>query len=85
MDFEHARDDLLVALTAAGATVLLALVSGGLSAITVGTTESIAPLGVYAAYRFSRKGGPYGDLDTAQNWAVLTGVVGGIVLAFNTV
>jgi len=78
MKFERARDDLLVAVTGAGATVLLALVSKGVPNITVGTVESIAPLGVYAAYRFSRKGGPYGDLDTARNWAVLTGIVGGV-------
>jgi hypothetical protein len=80
MEFERAHEDLLVATIGAAATVLLALVSRGVAAVTVGPIGSLAPLGVYAAYRFSRKGGPYGSLDTARNWAILAGAVGGIVL-----
>jgi len=85
MEFERAHEDLLVAAIGAAATVLLALVSRSVTAVTVGTVGSLAPLGVYAAYRFSRKGGPYGDLDTARNWALLAGAVGGIVLLLGAV
>lgn len=80
MEFERAREDLLVAVTGASATILLTIGSNLIPAVSAGTAESLAPLGVYAAYRFSRKGGPYGDLDTARNWAILTGVVGVVAL-----
>lgn len=85
MDLTRAYEDLLVATVGATATVLLALISRSVTAVTVGTVESIAPLGVYAAYRLSRKGGSYGSLDTARNWAILAGVVGGIVLVLEAV
>ncbi len=84
MEIERARGDLLVAASAAGATIVLAVVSRGIEAVTLGTLPTLAPLGVYLAYLFSRKGGPYGTMDTPRNWAVaaiLAGLLVGVIEA----
>lgn len=78
---ERARDDLVVAASAGGATVAIALLSGVAGVVDVPTLPTLAPLVVYASYRFSRKGGPYGSLDRARNWAVVAVLVGVIVVA----
>ncbi len=78
MEIERARDDVIVAATAAGTTIAIALLSGVSGTVEVATLPRVAPIAVYAVYRFSRKGGPYGSLDRPRNWALaalLTGVV----------
>ncbi|MFC5134931.1 MULTISPECIES: hypothetical protein [Haloferacaceae] len=80
MEIERAREDLVVAAAAGAATIVVAVLSSVVSGIAVGTLPSLAPLGVYAAYLFSRKGGPYGPGDTPRNWAAAALGVGVVVL-----
>jgi len=80
MEIERARDDVVVAATAGGTTVALALLSGVAGVVDIPTVPALAPLVVYAAYLFSRKGGPYGSLDRPRNWAATAVLVGGIVV-----
>lgn len=78
MEIERARDDAVVAASAAGATIAIALLSGVAGVVEIATPPRVAPIAVYAVYLFSRKGGPYGSLDRPRNWAlasILTGVV----------
>lgn len=70
MEIERAREDLVVAGSAAGTTVILVLLTRIELFASIGTFAMLAPLVVYFAYVFSRKGGPYGTWDTAQNWAI---------------
>ncbi len=80
MEIERAREDVVVAGTAAAATVALAVVSGLGLIGDVGALATLSPVLVYFAYLFSRKGGPYGSWDTARNWALLAALVGAVVL-----
>ncbi|MFC7070300.1 hypothetical protein [Halobaculum lipolyticum] len=75
MDLDDARDDLVVAGTAAAGALLLTVGVDLLAGIAVSTPLRLTPLVVYFAYLFSRKGGPYGALDTPRNWTVLVAVV----------
>ncbi|ELZ47470.1 hypothetical protein C464_08645 [Halorubrum coriense DSM 10284] len=79
MEIERAREDALVAGVAGAATVAVALLSSFTGVVSVATLPTLAPLAVYALYLFSRKGGPYGALDTARNWAVAAGATGVVV------
>jgi hypothetical protein len=77
MDQGQRLDDVLVAAAAATCTVVLTLTvefgfGGSLTAL-----ERLAPLSVYFAYLFSRRGSPHGPLDTPRNWAVLAAVMTG--------
>lgn len=81
MEIERARDDLVVAASAGGATIAVALLSGVAGVVDVSSLPTLAPLGIYAGYLFSRKGGPYGSLDRSQNWAAAAVLVGVIVVA----
>jgi len=80
MELERAREDVLVAASAGATTVALALLSGVAGVVDVGTLPTLAPLAVYAAYLFSRKGGPYGSLDRPRNWALAAIAAGTLVL-----
>jgi len=80
MALDRAVDDALVAAGAGGATVAVALASSVAPTLSVETLPTLAPLGVYAVYLFSRKGGPYGSLDTPRNWALAAVVVAVVVL-----
>ena len=80
MEIERARDDLLVAASAGATTVAVALLSGVAGVVEVGTLPTLAPIAVYAAYLFSRKGGPYGPLDEPRNWAAAAALVGVVVV-----
>jgi len=80
MEFERARDDLVVAASAGATTVAVALLSGVAGVVEVGTLPTLAPIAVYAAYLFSRKGGPYGPLDEPRNWAIAAALVGVVVV-----
>ncbi|MES3162322.1 MAG: hypothetical protein PPP55_12255 [Halorubrum sp.] len=80
MELERAREDLLVAATGGGATVALAVASSVVEGVRVGTIPALAPIAVYLAYLFSRKGGPYGPWDTAPNWALVAAGVGVVTL-----
>lgn len=84
MEIDRAREDVLVAGTAAGTTVALALASRFASP-EIGVVGTLAPVFVYFAYLFTRKGGPYGAWDTARNWAVLAVLVGLVALAVTVV
>lgn len=81
MEIERAREDALVAAAAGGTTVAVALLSSVAEVVNVATLPTLIPLAVYAVYLFSRKGGPYGSLDTARNWALVALVSGVLVLA----
>lgn len=81
MTIERAREDVAVAASACLASVVVAVSSSLVSAITVETLPALAPIVVYIAYRFSRKGGPYGSIDTPRNWTALALVAGAVVLA----
>ncbi|VTT87787.1 hypothetical protein DM2_1121 [Halorubrum sp. DM2] len=85
MEIERAREDALVAASAAAATVAVALLSSFTALVSVGRLPTLAPLAVYALYLFSRKGGPYGAFDTARNWAVAAAATGVVVLAVSAV
>jgi hypothetical protein len=80
MEIERARDDLVVAASAGGTTIAVALLSGVAGVVDVPTLPTLAPLVVYAIYPFSRKGGPYGSLDRLRNWASAAVLVGVIVV-----
>ncbi|RAW44852.1 hypothetical protein DQW50_11830 [Halorubrum sp. 48-1-W] len=84
MEIERAREDVLVATSAAVTTVLVAVISSLVSGVAVGTLPALAPLAVYFVYLFTRKGGPYGSLDTPRNWAALAVAVGVVVLVTAT-
>ena len=81
MEIERARDDLVVAASAGGATIAIAILSGVAGVVDVPTLPTLAPLVVYAGYLFSRKGGPYGPLDRPRNWAAVAVLVGVFVVA----
>ncbi|MDZ5810157.1 hypothetical protein U4E84_02155 [Halorubrum sp. AD140] len=80
MELERARDDLVVAASAGGTTIAVALLSGVAGVAEVGTLPTLLPLAVYALYLFSRKGGPYGDLDEPRNWAIAAALAGAAVV-----
>jgi hypothetical protein len=84
MEIERAREDVVVAASAGLSTAAVALLSSLVSGITVGSLPSLAPLAVYFAYLFTRKGGPYGPIDTPRNWAALAVAVGVVVLGVGT-
>ncbi|SNR23839.1 hypothetical protein [Halorubrum vacuolatum] len=71
MKIERAREDLVVAGSGAGATVVLAILSSVGLVGEISSIAMLAPVFVYFAYLFSRKGGPYGSWDLARNWAIL--------------
>ncbi|QLG62403.1 hypothetical protein [Halorarum salinum] len=75
MDLDSVREDLLVAGVAAGGAVGLTLALELLADVSVPFWLEAAPLGVYFAYLFTRKGGPYGPYDTVRNWALLAAMV----------
>ncbi|MFC7137086.1 hypothetical protein [Halobaculum litoreum] len=75
MDLDDAREDLTVAGAAAAGALVLTVGVDLLVGIAVSTPLRLAPLVVYFAYLFSRKGGPYGAVDTARNWIVLVVLV----------
>ncbi|QKY15462.1 hypothetical protein [Halorubrum sp. CBA1229] len=81
MELERARDDLVVAASAGATTIAIAVLSGVVGAVEVGTLPTLVPLAVYAAYLFSRKGGPYGSLDEPRNWAAAAALAGAVVVA----
>ncbi|QAU12443.1 hypothetical protein EKH57_06760 [Halorubrum sp. BOL3-1] len=80
MEIERAREDAVVAASGAAATVAVALLSKFIDVVSIGRLPAMAPLAVYALYLFSRKGGPYGALDTARNWAVAAVATGLVAL-----
>lgn len=71
MDLERARGDVLVAGTAAGCAIALAVGGEFLLETTIPTLYRLTPLLVYVAYAFTRKGGPYGRYDVPSTWVVL--------------
>ncbi|SHH26824.1 hypothetical protein [Halobaculum gomorrense] len=75
MDLSDAREDLLVAAAAALGAVGLTVVLDLLAGVPVSTPVRVAPLAVYFAYLFTRKGGPYGSFDTPRNWTAFVVVV----------
>lgn len=75
MDLSDAREDLGVAAAAALGAVALTVGLDLIAGVPVSTPARVAPLVVYFAYLFTRKGGPYGSFDTPRNWAVLVVVV----------
>jgi len=75
MSLEDAREDLIVAGTVAGCTVLLTLLIRAGVGTDPGALLRTSPIGVYALYLFSRKGTPDLAIDTARNWAILTVLV----------
>ena len=81
MDIDRARGDVVVAAGAGGTTIAVAVISSVVAGVSIGAFPSVAPLLVYAAYMFSRKGGPYGSWDRPRNWAVAAVAVGVVVLA----
>ena len=72
MELDSVRDDLLVAGVAAGCAVALTVTLVVVAHVAVPVWLRAAPIVVYFAYLFSRKGGPYGSFDTPRNWAALT-------------
>jgi len=85
MGIERAREDAIVAAGAGGATIAVALLSGLTGVVEVATLPTLLPLAVYAAYLFSRKGGPYGAVDTPRNWALASVASGAVVVALSAV
>ncbi|MFA9518089.1 hypothetical protein ACERIT_12865 [Halopenitus sp. H-Gu1] len=82
MDLDDAREDVTVAATAAVATVVVTLLVRFSPLSDPGTILRLSPIGVYFVYLFTRRGGPYGELDTARNWAILTAVVALVALGY---
>ncbi|MFD1571539.1 hypothetical protein [Halorubrum laminariae] len=80
MELERAREDVVVAASAGATTIALALFSGVAGVVDLATLPTLAPLAVYAAYLFSRKGGPYGSIDRPRTWAIAAAAVGAVVL-----
>ena len=85
MEIERAREDAVVAASAGGTTITIALLSGIVGIVDVDALPTLIPLTVYAVYLFSRKGGPYGVYDTTRNWALTAMISGVVVLAFSTI
>lgn len=85
MEIERAREDAVVAASAGGTTIAIALLSGFVSVIDVDTLPTLIPLAVYAVYLFSRKGGPYGTYDTPQNWVLIAMLSGVVVVVLSSV
>jgi len=83
MEIERAREDAVVAASAGGTTVVIALVSGLAGIVSVDTLPTLVPLAAYAMYLFSRKGGPYGAFDTARNWAIAAALSGVVVIVLS--
>lgn len=75
MDLDRARDDLLVAGTAAGCAIALTLGFEFGLATSLPLGYRLTPLLVYVAYAITRKGGPYWRYDTPNAWSLLTLVV----------
>ncbi|SEH43448.1 hypothetical protein SAMN05192561_1011033 [Halopenitus malekzadehii] len=71
MDLEDAREDVIVAAVAAVSTIAVAVVGRLVPVTDPGTVPTLAPIGVYLLYLFTRKGGPYTALDTVRNWGLL--------------
>ncbi|GAA0220065.1 hypothetical protein [Halobaculum roseum] len=71
MDLSDAREDLAVAGAAALGAVVLTVGLDLLGGVAVSTPARVAPLVVYFAYLFTRKGGPYASFDTPRNWTAL--------------
>ena len=78
MDLESAREDTIVAVAAAGTAVAVTAVTELVLALDTPLVVRAVPLFVYLFYRLTRKGGPYGSLDTPATWAVLA-VASGVV------
>lgn len=85
MEIERARDDVVVAASAGGTTIAIALLSGIVGVVEVATLPTLAPIVVYVIYLFSRKGGPYGSLDEPRNWALAALFAGIVVLAASAI
>ncbi|MEZ3143314.1 hypothetical protein [Halobaculum sp. MBLA0143] len=78
MDLDSTKEDTLVAASAAGTAVAVTVVTELLLNLDAALWLRVLPLAVYLVYLFSRKGGPYGSLDTPRTWsaaAVVTGVL----------
>ena len=75
MDQRERLEDVMVATAAAISTVVLTLTLEFAFDGSLTTLERLAPLSVYFAYLFSRRGAPRGPFDTPRNWVVLTAVV----------
>ena len=75
MDLDNVRSDLLVAGAAAAGALVLTVGVDLLAGIAVSTPLRLAPLVVYFAYLFTRKGGPYASFDTPRTWTALVVVV----------
>jgi len=71
MDLSDARTDLTVAVAAALGAVALTVGLDLLGGIHVPTPARLVPVGVYFAYLFTRKGGPYASVDTPRAWTAL--------------
>jgi hypothetical protein len=82
MDIDSAKEDLLVAGGAAGTAVVVTVITEILLDANASLLLRAVPLYVYFLYVFTRKGGPYGSIDTPRNWAVLTVLSGIGVLAY---
>ena len=78
MDLESAREDTVVAVAAAGTAVAVTAVTELVLGLDTPLVVRAVPLFVYLFYRLTRKGGPYGSLDTPATWAVLA-VASGVV------
>lgn len=83
MDLEEAREDLLVAVTAAGTTVALALVDRFVVDGAVGVFAMLAPLFVYFGYVFTRKARRAAGIDNARSWALLAVLVGAVAFGYS--
>jgi hypothetical protein len=82
MNLEDAREDVIVAAAAAVSTVAVAVIGRVVPAADPGTVPSLAPIGVYLLYLFTRKGGPYTALDTVRNWSLLAVVSALVALGY---
>ena len=71
MDLESVRRDTVVAVAAAGTAIAVTGVTEFVLGLDTPLVVRAVPLFVYLFYRLSRKGGPYGSLDTPATWAVL--------------
>lgn len=78
MDLESTKEDTLVAGAAAGTAVAVTVVTELLLNLDAPLWLRALPLIVYLLYLFSRKGGPYGSLDTPRTWS-LAAVASGLV------
>ena len=71
MDLESAREDMVVAVAAAGTAIAVTAVTELALGLDTPLVVRAVPLFVYLFYRLTRKGGPYGSLDTPATWAAL--------------